>query len=507
MPETNYDRLSFLDNSFLIMETPTSPMHVAGTATCEAGPLRTADGGIDIDKIRAYVASRLHLIPRYRQRLVHVPVENHAVWIDDEHFNIHYHVRHIALPKPGDERQLKRLAARVMAQHLDRQKPLWEIWILEGLANPAHFVMISKIHHCMVDGVSSVDLLKVLLKPEPTDAFEPPPQWIPRPAPSRWELATDALARYARLPLEIARSFPRSLQEARDPDSGIRAGLNALRQTLSTGMRGVSDTPLNQRIGPHRRLDWLTMDLDTVKGVKQRLGGTLNDVVLATVAGALRRFLQRRGVDVAPLDFRVMAPVSVRNEQDRGTLGNRVSAWMVPMPLGEPDPIRRLGKIRETTEHLKLSKHALSAAVLTQVGEWTPSTLLSLGARLATRVLPFNLVVTNVPGPQQLLYMLGAKMVDNFGFLPLIDSLCLGVVLFSYAGKLCWGFTGEWDLLPDLHDFVGDIEASFRELSDASERMEIRVVPRKAAHTRGRTRRAQPRPKPPEQPRARRVAL
>jgi diacylglycerol O-acyltransferase len=491
MPTNAYDRLSFLDRSFLVLETPTSPMHIAGMATFEAGPLRTADGGIDIDKIRDYVASRLYLIPRYRQRLAHVPIENHPVWVDDAHFNIEYHVRHVALPKPGDERQLRRLAARVMAQHLDRQKPLWEIWILEGLANPAHFVMISKVHHCMVDGVSSVDLLKVLLKPEPSDALEPPPQWVPRPAPSRWQLATDALGRYARLPIEIAGTLPQSLQEARDPDSGIAASLNALRQTLSTGIRGVSDTPLNQRIGPHRRLDWLTMDLDTVKGVKKRLGGTLNDVVLATVAGALRRFLQRRGVDVAALDFRVMAPVSVRTEQERGTLGNRISAWMVPMPLGEPDPIERLEKIRETTEHLKDSKQALSAAVLTQVGEWTPSTLLSLGARLATRVLPFNLVVTNVPGPQLLLYMLGAKMVDNFGFIPLVDSLCLGVVLFSYAGKLCWGFTGEWDVLPDLHDFVGDIEASFRELAAAPVRVEIRAVPRKAAHTRGR---ARPRP-------------
>jgi diacylglycerol O-acyltransferase len=507
MPENAYDRLSFLDNSFLIMETPTSPMHVAGTATFEAGPLQTADGGIDVDKIRSYVASRLYLIPRYRQRLVHVPIENHPVWIDDEYFNIHYHIRHIALPRPGDERQLKRLAARVIAQHLDRQKPLWEIWILEGLANPAHFVMISKIHHCMVDGVSSVDLLKVLLKPEPTDAFEPPPQWIPHPAPSRWELATDAVGRYARLPLDIARSLPQSVQDARNPDSGIRASLNALRQTLSTGMRGVSGTPLNQRIGPHRRLDWLTMDLDTVKGVKQRLGGTVNDVVLATVAGALRRFLQRRSVDVASLDFRVMAPVSVRTEQERGTLGNRISAWMVPMPLGEPDPIHRLAKIRETTENLKHSKQALSAAVLTQVGEWTPSTLLSLGARLAPHVLPFNLVVTNVPGPQLPLYMLGAGMVDNFGFIPLIDSLCLGVVLFSYAGKLCWGFTAEWDLVPDLHAFVGDIEDSFRELCNARERRAIRTVPRAGVHAKRRTRRGQPTPRPPQQSRAPRVAL
>jgi len=473
MPVYHYDRLSFLDNAFLAMETPTSPMHVAGTATFEAGSLRTADGGVDIAKIRDYVASRLHLIPRYRQRLVDIPIENHPAWMDDEHFNIHYHIRHVALPKPGDDRQLRRLAARVMAQHLDRQKPLWEIWILEGLTNPAHFVMISKIHHCMVDGVSSVDLLKVLLKPAPSDEVDPAPNWIPRPQPSRWQLAADAVGRYARLPLDIARNLPRTLEEAADPNSGVRVSLEALRQSLGTGLRGVSTTPLNQQIGPHRRLDWLTMDLDAVKTVKRRLGGTVNDVVLATVAGALRRFLQRRAVDVASLDFRVMAPVSVRTEQQRGTLGNRVAGWMVRMPLGEPDPVLRLEKIREATGRLKDSKQALSAAVLTQVGEWTPSTLLSLGARLTTRILPFNLVVTNVPGPQLPLYMLGARMVDNFGFIPLVDSLCLGVVLFSYAGKLCWGFTGEWDKVPDLHDFVEDIEASFRELCDVPAPMDL----------------------------------
>ena len=488
MPVNTYDRLSFLDNSFLQLETPTSPMHIASCATFKAGPLQTAEGGIDIEKIQNYIASRLYLIPRYRQKLAYVPIENHPMWVDDVHFNIDYHVRHVALPKPGDERQIRRLAARVMAQHLDRQKPLWEIWILEGLANPEHFAMISKVHHCMVDGVSSVDLLNVLLKPEPTDMVEPPPQWRPRSAPSRWQMATEAIRRYAQLPITIARSLPESLQEVGNPDSGFRTSLEALRQTVSTGAWKVSDTPLNNLIGPHRRVDWLTMDLDAVKGVKRRLGGTLNDVVLATVAGALRRFLLRRGVDVAALDFRVMAPVSVRSEQARGSLGNHISGWMVPMPLGEPEPIPRLESIRATTEHLKESKQALSAEVLTQVGAWTPSTLLALGARLAVTALPFNLIVTNVPGPQLPLYMLGARMIDNFGFIPLVDSLCLGIVLFSYAGKLCWGFTGERDLLPDIHDFVEDIEVSFRELSEAPERVEIQTAPRKAARARRRTR-------------------
>jgi diacylglycerol O-acyltransferase len=488
MAKYGYDRLTFLDNSFLLMESANSPMHVAGTAMYEVGPLRNSDGGIDIDKIRDYVNARLHLIPRYRQRLAYTPVEGQPVWVDDDHFNIHYHVRHTALPKPGDERQLKRLAARIMSQHLDRVKPLWEIWVVEGLANHDQFAMISKIHHCMVDGMSSVDLLNVLLKSDPTDDFEPAPRWLPRRAPSSWELASDALLRYASLPIEIGRNLPEIVREARDPRSDIRARLRAVRDMLSMGIRGPSATPLNQRIGPHRRFDWLAMDLNEVKAVKNRVGGTLNDIVLATVAGAVRRFLQRRSVSVDNLDFRVMAPVSVRTQEERGTMGNRVSAWMVPMPLAERDPVRRLDEIRETTARLKESKQALGAEMLTQVAEWTPSTLLSLGARMATRALPFNLVVTNVPGPQVPLYLLGAKMLDNYGFIPLTDYLCLGVVLFSYAGKLCWGLTAEWDLLPDLHDFVSDIEASFREWRDVPERSQWDERRRKAAHNRRRPR-------------------
>jgi WS/DGAT/MGAT family acyltransferase len=230
------------------------------------------------------------------------------------------------------------------------------------------------------------------------------------------------------------------------------------------------------------------MDLADVKAVKKRLGGSLNDIVLATVAGALRRFLKRRRVDVAALDFRVMAPVSVRTDTDQDTLGNRVSGWMVPMPLHEPNALRRLEHIRRTTEHLKDSKQALGASALTQVGEWTPSTLLALGARLAVNALPFNLIVTNVPGPQLPLYMLGARMVDNFGFIPLVDSLCLGVVLFSYAGKLCWGFTGDWDRLADLHDFAADIKESFRELAETPARIATQAVPGEPAQIKRRTR-------------------
>ncbi len=480
MSKYTYDRLTFLDSTFVIMELPQRPMHVAGTSTFEAGPLKKRGGGIDIDRIRNYVDAKLHLIPRYRQRLAFIPVEDHPVWVDDHHFNIMYHVRHTALPQPGDERQLKRLAARVMEQPLDRSKPLWEIWVVEGLENPDHFALVQKVHHCMIDGMSSVDLMNVLLKQDSTPEFEPGPRWIPRRVPSQSELFVDAARRYLRLPITIGRNLPRWLRALADTDSEIRVRLAALRESLAGQFNRASATPLNQVVGPHRRFDWMPMDLDRIKGVKNRLGGTVNDIVLATVAGAVRRFLQRRGVHVEDLDFRVMAPVSTRTEQERGTLGNRVSAWTVPLPLGEPDPVRRLDQIRHTTEHLKESNQALGAELLSQVGEWTPSTLLSMGARLAARALPFNLVVTNVPGPQAPLYMLGAKMLNNYGFIPLTDNLGLGIVLFSYAGQLCWAFTADWDLLPDLHDFVRDVRETFAELCAVPQRSEALRRPLRA---------------------------
>ncbi len=463
-----YDRLSFLDNSFLITESPTNHMHIAGTATYEAGPLRRPDGGIDVDRVRDYVASRLHLIPRYRQVLAWTPIEGHPVWVDDEHFNIDYHVRHTSLPRPGDAGQLKRLSGRIMSQQLDRSKPLWEMWIVEGLEGGDRFAVITKIHHCMIDGMSSVDLLEVLLTPEPTGAIEPGPRWLPRPAPTGRDLLWAEVLRRASMPFELVRGFRRFLAEAEDPRSDLRAMLRAARDTVRSTMRQVSDTPLNQQIGSHRRFDCLAMDLEEVKAVRKALGGSLNDVVLAAVTGAVASFLEQRRVNVELLRFRVMAPVSVRGSEERGTLGNRVSAWMIDLPLAERDPRRRVEKIREQTERLKASKQALGAEVLTRVVEWTPSTLLSLGGRMVTRALPFNLVVTNVPGPQVPLYLLGARMLDNYGQVPLTDYLGLGVVLFSYAGKLCWGFTADFDLLPDLGEFVAGVEAAFAELRAAA---------------------------------------
>ncbi len=463
-----YERLGFLDNSFLIAESPTNHMHIAGTALYDAGPLRTPEGGIDVERIRDYVASRLHRIPRYRQVLFEVPIDGHPAWVDDQHFNIDYHVRHTSLPRPGDDRQLKRLSGRIMSQQLDRSKPLWEMWIVEGLAGGDRFAMITKVHHCMIDGMSSVDLLEVLLEPTAGTDFEPASRWVPRPVPSRWRLVQAETLRRLRAPIETIAGLPRLISDAEDPRSNVRAMLRAVRDTVGMSLRSCSDTPLNKPIGPHRRFDWLSMSIADVKAVKNRLGGSLNDVVLATVAGAVREFLEERRVNVDVLQFRVMAPVSVRAEGERGTLGNRVSAWIVDLPIAERDPRRRIQIVSEATKTLKETKQAMGADLLTQAVSWTPSTLLSLGSRMVMRALPFNLVVTNVPGPQVPLHLLGARMLENYGQVPLTDYLGLGIVLFSYAGRLSWGFTGDWDLVPDLERFVRATENAFRELCVAA---------------------------------------
>jgi len=464
---SRYQRLAQIDNSFLVYEDDTTAMHVASTQILEAAPLRGSDGNIDVDRIVDYVVSRLHRIPRYRQRLMRTPLQGHPVWVDDANFNVRYHVRHTALPRPGDERQLKRLAGRVFSQPLDREKPLWELWLVEGL-DEDRLAMLAKVHHCMVDGISAAELLSQLLTPEPVAQVEMPPAWSPRPAPGTLQLGLDEVTRALRAPILLAEG---ALRVARDEDHArhhLSERLRALGRLLVEGARIVTPVPFNRPIGPYRRVDWWAMPIDRVREVRRRLGGSLNDVVLATASGALARFLERcRGVDLDSLDFRVMAPVSVRAPEQAGTLGNRVSAWIVPLPLAERDPAARLRRIRETTQRLKKSSQALGAETLTRVTEWTGSTLLSVGARLMSIGTPFNMVITNVPGPRVPLYLLGSRMLETYPLVPLMGQLGLGLALFSYADRLSWGFSADWDLVPDLHDLVAAVEESFEELAAA----------------------------------------
>jgi diacylglycerol O-acyltransferase / wax synthase len=464
-----YDRLNALDRYFLIYETPVAHMHVAGNSIFEAGPLRRPDGGLDIARIRAYVETRLSRIPRYRQIVSKTPL-GAAIWVDDPHFNLDYHVRHTSLPRPGDDAQLKALCGRVFSQALDRAKPLWELWIVEGLAGGDRFAFVSKIHHAMVDGISAVDLLEVLLTHEPVADFEPAAPWVPRPRPSGGALAFADVAGLLRAPLRLAGRAPALAAEAFAAGSDLRAAVRGLADLAFKTIRRPSETPLNKRIGPHRRFDWLTLDLGELKAVKRALGGSINDVVLAIVTGAVRKFLEHRGVSPEGIEFRVMTPVSVRPLEARGALGNRVAAWMVSLPIGERDPRRRLAILQQTTARLKTEKNALGAELLTEMVGWTPATLLSLGARLTWRNLPFNLIVTNVPGPQRPVYLLGAKMLTDYGLVPLADYIGLGIVLFSYEGKLSWGFNADWDVVPDVDVFVRFVAASFAELREAASR-------------------------------------
>ena len=464
MPNYAYDRLSAMDTSFLVFENHATHMHVAATVIFDKGPFATADGGVDIERIRAYIESRLYRIPRYRQRLAWIPLENYPVWVDDDHFNIDYHVRHTSLPRPGDEQQLKRLSARIVSQQLDRGKPLWETWIVEGLDGD-RFAMVTKTHHCMIDGISGVDILTVLLDMAPDGTIEETPPFIPRPAPRGVQLLREEVFRRVREPFGIV---SRVLSTPGELANSMMEGLSAVGETIAGSLGAASETPFNRPIGPHRRFDWLTMDLGEVKAVKNRLGGTVNDVVLATVSGAVRRFLEGRRINVETLDFRAMVPVSTRTAQERGTLGNRVSGWVTTLPIAERDPRERLAKVSRTTADLKDSRQAMGAEMLAQVTEWTGSTLLTIAMRLALRARPFNLVVTNVPGPQIPLYLLGSRMRCAYPLVPLFFNQGLGIALFSYAGKLFWGFNADWDTLPDLDVFAEAIQASFAELLGAA---------------------------------------
>jgi WS/DGAT/MGAT family acyltransferase len=459
-----YERLGAQDKTFLDLERANEPQHIAAITVFEAGRLARPDGGVDSERVRAYIASRLHRLPRYRQRLAWIPVERHPVWVDDPHFQIDYHVRHTALPRPGDERQLKRLAGRLVSQPLDRERPLWELWLVEGLEGGKRFAIVQKVHHCMIDGISGVDLMAILLSPDADSELEPSPPFEPRPPPGPLDLIAAEVGRRVTGFVGALGRTPGALRAPASLAERVREGVAAVSETLSAGLRPASETPINQPLGPHRRVDWRDLELSRVKAVKDRLGGTVNDVVLATVSGALRQFLALRRLDVDALRIRANVPVSLRARDERGTLGNRIALFMTELPVDEPDPLRRLERVRETMARLKASRQAMGAEVLAAVSEWTSATLLSLAVRGAARARPYNLVVTNVPGPQIPLYMLGARMERCYPVVNLQPQQGLGVGLFSYAGALGIGLTADRDQVPDLYVFADAIQKSFEEL-------------------------------------------
>jgi WS/DGAT/MGAT family acyltransferase len=450
----HYDRLSGLDASFLEIEDKNTHMHVAAVLVFDKGPLATPQGGVDFERLCSTLESGIDRLPRYRQRLAWVPWENHPVWVDDESFDIHYHLRHTSLPQPGDARQLKRLAGRIMSQKLDPGKPLWEFWVVEGLPED-RFALVTKIHHCMIDGISGVDVLATIMDTRRDAPPLAPSRWRPRPAPGRAELVAGELRRYASIPFALAKRAGEGLADPAAALRKVRETAEGLADILGGAMRPASATPLNPAtIGPHRRFDWLAVDLDHVKEVKRQLGGTLNDVVLAVVAGAVRGFLQKRSFPLGGLDFRAMVPVSVRADTERGALGNRVATLLATLPVDESSPRKRYEEVLSTMGRLKRSRQVRGAELLEEISDWTSTALLTLIVRQAVRLRSYNLVVTNVPGPPVPVYLLGAPLVEFYPMVPLYTNQALGVALMSYAGRLYWGFNSDWDSVPDLHDFV-----------------------------------------------------
>jgi diacylglycerol O-acyltransferase len=473
------DRLTALDTSFLHLEDDSAHMHVASVMLFDGDPPPH-------DELIAAIESRLHLVPRYRQKLAFVPFgQGRPRWVDDPHLNLSYHVRKTALPAPGSEEQLRALAGRVLAQQLDRDKPLWEIWVVEGVEGGC-FALVCKTHHALVDGISGVDIVTVLfdLSPEPSEPAEPERRWLPAPTPSRTQLLSEALLERATVPTEIARSVRAIFRAPRQIAEGLRDSLVGVGAKAWAGMNPAPPSPYNCSIGPHRRFTWVRTELGDVKAIKNSLGGTVNDVVLATVSGALGRHLHRRGETLSGRELKAMVPVSVRAEEDRGALGNQVAAMMAPLPVWCEDPARRLEIVNESMAGLKDSGQAVGAQVLTQLSGFAPPTIMTQASRLMARQRMFNVVVTNVPGPQMPLYLMGHELRELFPMVPLARNQALGVAIMSYNGKMNFGLVGDYDAMHDLDDLADDFQASLAELADVAG---VAVTSERAPRTKSRT--------------------
>ncbi|HEY6731347.1 MAG TPA: wax ester/triacylglycerol synthase family O-acyltransferase [Solirubrobacterales bacterium] len=448
------DRLTGLDTSFLHLERSGAHMHVASVSVFEG---KAPTHG----EFRDHIGSRLHLVPRFRQKLRFVPLDQgRPVWVDDPHLNLDYHVRQTALPAPGSDEQLRNLASRIFSQQLDRSKPLWELWLVEGLTGD-RFAIIGKSHHALVDGVSGVDITTVLfdLDPDPSGAPEKAPPWLARPEPTNVQLLTEAWRERLTSPKEIYRGFRAALRGPRQ----VLKGVGATSKMVSAGM-AAPHSVFNVEIGPHRRFQMVQTDLTDLKRVKDAHGGTVNDVILSIVAGGLGNYLRARGHDTDDLELVAMVPVSIRADEEHGALGNRISAMMAPLPVWCEDPIERLHLLTAEMGDLKTSGQAVGAEILTKLTDFAPSTIASQAARLQPAQRFFNLVVTNVPGPQFPLYVLGRKMESIFPMVPLArrQALCVGIM--SYNGQVNFGLVGDYDGLADLDSFALDLEAATGEV-------------------------------------------
>jgi WS/DGAT/MGAT family acyltransferase len=438
-------------------------MHIGGVLLFD-GPPPAFDDYLD------HVRGRLHLVPRYRQKLATPPLETgRPLWVDDPSFNLEYHVRHAALPAPGNEGQLFQLAGRIASQRLDRSKPLWESWLVEGLDNDG-FALIFKTHHSLVDGVSGVDLATVLLDlaPTPTPPAAELEPWRPHTEPSTSELIVAGVRGAVNTAAELV---VRALGAATRPATSLgllRDAAEGVGEIVWAGLNPAPQTPLNVEIGPHRRYAVVRQELAQYKEIKDTLGGTVNDVILTVVSGALARWLRSRGIRTEGLEMRALVPVSVRTQGQRHSLGNQLTAMRGPLPVYIKDPVARLRYVSRAMDGLKESKQAVGAATLSRVNNLAPPTVLAQASRLNFSTRLFNLLVTNIPGPQFPLYLLGSKLQSLFPLAFLPDNHALAIAIMSYDGGIDYGLLGDYDALPDIAVIAHGIDESVHELLDAA---------------------------------------
>ncbi len=452
------DRLGMQDASFLYIENESSHMHIASVAIFDGPPPHA-------DEVEAMISSKLHHVPRYRQVVRFVPLDlGSPVWCDDPHFNLGYHVRHTALPSPGSEDQLQTLVGRVMSQKLDRSKPLWELWVVEGLEED-RWAILSKTHHCMVDGVAGTDLMTTLMDDAPDTQHPAPARFRAADLPSPVGLLTGAIRDGLSSPVAAVRAIRGALAAPRRFVEQLGDLGEGLATFTSFGSDGA-ESSLNGPISPHRRWCWADSELADIKKIRSIHGGTVNDVVLAIITRGFRDLLRKRGEPVKDRFVRTLVPVSIRKEDERGSYNNRVSAMFAELPVGIADPVERLSSIHLQMRDLKEHHQAVAAETLTSISGFAPPMLLALGARIFSGLEQHAVqtVTTNVPGPQRQLYAAGRPMRAAYPYVPLAGSVRIGIAIFSYAGHLTYGITGDYDGAPDIQVLADGIEEGIREL-------------------------------------------
>jgi len=432
-------------------------MHVGSTLIFE-GPVP------DYTDFRDHISSRLPLVPRFRQKLRFIPYgQGRPVWVDDPQFNLDYHVRHTALPEPGTEQQLRTVAARIFSQRLDRTKPVWELWLIDGL-DGGRFAIVGKSHHCLVDGVSGMDITSVLFDAHrDADPLPQPDPWTPSPEPTDAQLLGRSLLERATTPAEAVRGVRAVLRRPRKVGAALVDGLESVGALARAGI-SAPPSPFNVEIGPYRRFAWVRADLADFKRIKSETGDTVNDVVLAAVAGALGRYLRARGHATQGLELKAMIPISVRGDEGHGDLGNQVSAMYAPLPVGLEDPAERLRAISAVMGDVKASKQALGASILTELADFAPPSILGQAGRIQSRQRFFNMVVTNVPGPQFPLFLMGRELKSVFPMVPLAkrQAVCFGIM--SYNGQVNFGLIGDYDAMADIAPLAHDLGEAIAEL-------------------------------------------